>query len=99
MLRIALSTGLCLSAAASALAQDKPSFKELIGSGYEIKDVSFVPTDALKPMGYPPDTGAAVLVTLQKGASSAVCGFNASNWSNQAAASLEGTSQCDVYNK
>jgi hypothetical protein len=98
MLRIALSTGICLCAALPALAADKPSFRELIAGGYEIKDVSFVPADALKPMGYAEDTGAAVLVTLQKGGSSAVCGFNATNWSNQAAGSLDGHNQCDVFN-
>jgi hypothetical protein len=91
------SAFLLLAAAAPAVADDKPSYRDLIASGYEIKDVSFVPQDALKPMGYADDIGAAVLITLQKAASSAVCSFAASNWSAQVASSLEGNSQCDVY--
>jgi len=100
MRTLLFSAAILIGAASLAVADDpKPSFKELIAGGYEIKDVTFVPIDAMKGMGYDDDAAPSVLVTLQKGASSAVCGYSASNWSYQTVASLEGTSQCDVYGK
>ncbi len=71
----------------------KPSFKDILGVGYEIKSVTFVPKDGLGSNA----TDSAVLVTLQKGSAVAVCEFYPGNWSLLAAASMEDTKRCDTY--
>jgi hypothetical protein len=81
---------------ASAQQKPQPSFNELIAAGYEIKNVAFVPEYAVKTMGGEPDH-PPLIVTLQKGASTAVCIYNAITWSNQSRASLESTTQCSTY--
>lgn len=82
-------------AAQVALAQQapNPSFKDLLGAGYEIKNVVYLPRDAFAPPSDLPN----VLVTLQKGGAVAVCQFAAVNWDILNPGSLESTNQCDIY--
>jgi hypothetical protein len=80
------------------LAQDappKPPLRQLIGAGFEIKDVTAIPSDELAAMGYDKDT-PAVIVTLQLGNAVAVCEFAMANWSTLNPDSIDGTTQCDV---
>ena len=86
-------------ATTGALAQQspKPSFKSLLLDGYEVKNVVFIPIDALKRMKTGDSKVPQVIVTLQRGTATAACQYSANNWSNQAPSSLEGTTQCDVY--
>jgi hypothetical protein len=81
---------------ASAQQKPKPTFNELLTAGYEIKNVAFIPEYAVKVMGGDLNN-PLLLVTLQKGASTAVCQYGAFNWSSQSRGSLEGTTQCDTY--
>ena len=83
---------------AAAGAADLPSLKSLLASGYEIKSVTFIPSDASAPLGLDPKM-PQVLVTLQRGAAIAACEYLASNWISLVAGSMEGTTQCDVYPK
>jgi hypothetical protein len=64
----AIAAGGVLGAATLvAQAADKPSLKQLVGEGYEIKAVTFIPMDAIKGMGMDPATTVPqILVTLQK---------------------------------
>jgi hypothetical protein len=95
----AIAAGGVLGAATLvAQAADKPSLKQLVGEGYEIKAVTFIPMDAIKGMGMDPATTVPqILVTLQKKSAMAACQFAAENWAIMAAVSIEGTLQCDVY--
>ncbi len=75
-------------------AEQLVSFKHLIGTGYEIKNILLIPIDmAERWMGV---ANAIVLVTLQKGSSTAACSYHVSNWHAQAPQSLESQS-CGVY--
>lgn len=92
-----LSTGLALFFAAGAWAQQpKPSLRQLLVEGYEIKNVLFVPMEALPALGANAGN-PQIVVTLQRGPSTAACQYSATNWFNQVATSLEGNTQCDVY--
>ena len=71
----------------------KPSFKDMLGVGYEVKAVTYVPKEALRSSA----TDPAVLVTMQKGSAVAVCEFYPGNWSTLVASSMEGNTQCDTY--
>ena len=86
----------------AALAQQNhtqpTSIDLLITAGYDIKHVMFVPMAALKLMGYFRGTAPQVYITLQKGASTAVCSFTATSWENQAPLSLEDKGRCFAYN-
>ena len=75
--------------AGSAAAADLPSLKQLLGSGYEIKAVTFIPVDALSAMGLDPKS-PQVIITLQRGAAIAACQYLASNSSTLPPASVEG---------
>ncbi|MFO1184675.1 MAG: hypothetical protein U1E56_07805 [Bauldia sp.] len=94
---IALVAGFGLIAVDPVMAQTpKPSLRQLLVEGYEIKNVLFAPIEALPAL----NASAAnpqVIVTLQRGPSTAACQFSAVNWINQVATSLEGTTQCEVY--
>jgi hypothetical protein len=79
--------------APAAASSTKPSFKDILGAGYEIKAVTYVPKEGISTTA----TDPAVLVTLQKGSALAVCEFYPGNWSSALPSSLEGTSQCDLY--
>ena len=70
-------------------AQEKQSFKTLIGKGFEIKSVTFA-------HGESTDNRDSYLVTLQKDKSVAVCFFAAVNWINLSNATLEDGRRCDV---
>jgi hypothetical protein len=74
------------------------SMMSLLTAGYEVKNVVFVPMDAMKPMGYPENTAPQVIVTLQKGASAAACSFAATNWQSQVPVTLENPDLCFAYN-
>lgn len=89
------SSGLAARAQPAAPAPS-PSFKQLIGEGFEIKAVTIVPSDVLKAASIE-DTTPRAVVSLQKGPLSAACVYNAANWWNQVPASMEGTTQCTVY--
>jgi hypothetical protein len=79
----------CVLPASDAAAQEQQSFKALVGRGFEIKSVTFA-------HGESTDNRDAVLVTLQKDKSIAVCFFAAINWINLSNATLEDTHRCDV---
>ncbi len=84
--------------AADKPAPDKPSLKQLLAQGYDIKAVTFIPQDAIKGMGMDPATTVPqILVTLQKNSGIAVCQIAAENWTVMAAQSIEGKTQCDTY--
>ena len=89
---------LVVVAAQTALAQQastKPSFADLLGAGYDIKSVIYLPKDAFAPS--PPNDHSTAMITLQKGSAVAVCEYNLINWDNLAKASIEGHDQCDTY--
>jgi hypothetical protein len=87
---LAFAVGLvCASAASDCWAQEQQSFKALVGKGYEIKSVTFA-------HGESTDNRDAVLVTLQKDKSVAVCYFAAVNWINLTGNTLEDSKRCDV---
>ena len=81
---------LLLAFSAGAAAQEKQSFKTIIGKGYDIKSVTFV------PKGETTENREAFLVTLQKDRSVAVCYFAASNWVSLSNPTLEDSARCDV---
>ena len=87
---------ICLAASPVSAQQTKPSLKQLLVDGYEIKNVLFVPMEALQALGTDP-ANPQVVVTLQRGPSTAACQYSATNWFNQIATSIEGSTQCDVY--
>jgi hypothetical protein len=62
-----------------------------------VKNVVFIPIDALKRMKTGDSKIPQVIVTLQRGTATTACQYSANNWSNQERSSLEGTTQCDVY--
>jgi len=68
-----------------ALADDQP-YKALLADGYEIKSVVFLDPAFTTRYGNKIDNQDAVVVTLQKGPSSAVCYWYATAWINQALA-------------
>jgi hypothetical protein len=76
--------------------QLNPSFKELIESGFEIKNVLLLPGDQMHLLDQT-RTLPEFAVSLQRGAATAVCEFSFSGWNNQIKASLEGRTQCSVY--
>jgi hypothetical protein len=74
------------------------SMLSLITAGYEIKNVYFIPIDAYKPLGYDSSISPQVVITLQKGASTAACSFAANNWVAQNPGTLEDSTLCTAYN-
>jgi hypothetical protein len=90
--------------ATAGLAQPSPRKSEsvtlltLIAAGYEIKNVLFVPFEAMRPIGYDPSIGPQVIVTLQKDASTAACNFAVIHWLSQNPSSLENPALCQAYN-
>jgi hypothetical protein len=89
MLRMLAATALLIAAATSAQAQEQQSFKALMGKGYDIKAVTFMRGEATQ-------NREAILVTLQKEKSVAVCYFAAANWISLAGSSLDDSKRCDV---
>ena len=85
---IALAVG-WLAFVTGAQAQEPQSFKTIIGKGYEIKSVTFARGDAT-------DNREAILVTLQKEKSVAVCYFAAAAWIHLSPPVLDSPKQCDV---
>jgi hypothetical protein len=81
---------LLLAFSAGAAAQEKQSFKTILGKGYEIKSVTFVPKSETT------ENREAFLVTLQKDKSVAVCYFAASTWISLVNQTLEDSARCDV---
>jgi hypothetical protein len=76
--------------------QLNPSFKELIESGFEIRNVLLIPGDQMHLLDQS-RTLPEFAVSLQRGAAAAVCEFSFSAWNNQIKTSLEGRTQCSVY--
>ena len=70
-------------------AQEKQSFKTIMGKGYEIKNVTFA-------RGESTENRDIFVVKLQKDKSVAVCYFAAANWINLSPATLEDSKRCDV---
>jgi hypothetical protein len=85
---VSLAALLCAFSAGAA-AQEQQSFKSIIGKGYEIKSVTFAKGDAT-------ENREAVLVTLQKDKSVAVCYFAAPNWISLSTPTLDDPRRCDV---
>jgi hypothetical protein len=85
---IALAAG-CLAFTTLAQAQEPQSFKTIVGKGYEIKSVTFARGDAT-------DNREAILVTLQKEKSVAVCYFAAAAWIHLSPQVLDSPKFCDV---
>jgi hypothetical protein len=80
---------LLLALQAPAFAQEQQSIKSLLGKGYDIKAVTFVRGEAT-------ENREAILVTLQKEKSVAVCFMAAANWISLASATLDDSKRCDV---
>ena len=76
-----------------ALADNQSLYTELVAAGYEIKSVSFLDPDFTSRYGAKFDPQDTVVITLQKGASSAACFWYASAWINQDLA----TRKCSVF--
>jgi hypothetical protein len=85
---ISLAALLCAFSAGAA-AQEQQSFRSLLGKGFEIKSVTFAKGDAT-------ENREAVLVTLQKDKSVAVCYFAAPNWISLSTPTLDDARRCDV---
>ncbi len=75
--------------AGTGSAQEQQSFKTLMSRGYDVKAVTFA-------RGESTENREAVLVTLQKDRSVAVCYFAAANWINLSNPTLEDAKRCDV---
>lgn len=67
----------------TALADDQP-YKALLADGYEIRSVVFLDPAFTTRYGNKIDNTDTVVVTLQKGPSSAVCYWYAAAWITQA---------------
>jgi hypothetical protein len=80
---------LAMAGAPAGHAQERQSFKTIIGKGYEIKSVTFA-------RGESTDNREIFVVTLQKDKSVAVCYFAAANWINLSPNSLDDSKRCDV---
>jgi hypothetical protein len=90
MSRLSASVAVLLFALqAPAFAQEQQSIKSLLGKGYDIKAVTFVRGEAT-------ENREAILVTLQKEKSVAVCFMAAANWISLANATLDDSKRCDV---
>jgi hypothetical protein len=74
------------------------SLSQLISAGYEIKNILLMGTEELKALGYEPTLPPQVLITLQKGASTAACLGAAANWLGQNPSTLENPVLCNAYN-
>jgi hypothetical protein len=88
---------LALGASTAAAGQDnKPSLRELMAQGFEVKAVTNIEMAMMKPLGYDDDTAPQLLVTLENGSSLAVCQFSVANWSLMNPEAMDGHSQCDT---
>jgi hypothetical protein len=68
-------------------------YKSLLSEGYEIKSVVILTPDFTTRYGNKIDSQDAVVVTMQKGPSSAACYWYARDWLNQALADKK----CNVF--
>src|SRR5260370_40533577 len=81
---IGMVSALGMTAALAQQSQTKTeSMSQLISIGYEIKNILLMPTEQLRSLGYDPTLPPQVLVTLQKGVSTASCLCAAANWISQ----------------
>lgn len=79
----------------SATAQN--SFVELLKQGFEVKATSYYPLADLRQADAATNfTTGNILVTLQKGASIAVCSFNADNYTWLKKDSISSNKNCEV---
>jgi DNA-binding winged helix-turn-helix (wHTH) protein len=78
-----------LAGARDSAAQEQQSFKTVMGKGYDIKSVVFTKGEAT-------ENREAVIVTLQKEKSVAVCFFWAPNWISLTPQTLDDGKRCDV---
>ncbi|MGH6989224.1 MAG: hypothetical protein ACREFD_12975 [Stellaceae bacterium] len=87
MKRLAVAFGVALAAGAMLssvrAAQADALYKSLLVGGYEIKSVVVLNSDFTSHFGNKLDNNYTVLVTLQKGSSSAACYFYIKDWINQ----------------
>jgi len=74
---------------ASATAQEQQSLRTLLGKGYDVKGVTFA-------MGQSTENREAILVTLQKEKSIAVCYFAASTYISLQTNVIDDSKRCDV---
>jgi hypothetical protein len=79
----------CAAQASVCLAQEQQSFKNLMGRGFDIKNVVFVRGEAT-------DNRETFIVTLQREKSVAVCFFSANAWITLSNPILEDPKRCDV---
>jgi len=68
-------------------------YKSLLSEGYEIKSVVILPPDFTTRYGNKIDAQDAVVVSMQKGPSTAACYWYARDWLNQALADKK----CNVF--
>jgi hypothetical protein len=79
----------CAAQAPQAFAQEQQSFKNLLGRGFDIKNVSFVRGEAT-------ENREVFVVTLQREKAVAVCFFSANAWITLSNPILEDPKRCDV---
>jgi hypothetical protein len=72
-----------------SFAQEQQSFKNLLGRGFDIKNVVFVRGEAT-------ENRETFIVTLQREKSVAVCFFSANAWITLSNPILEDPKRCDV---
>ena len=89
LLPIAVGLACAMAASDCGAQEQQQSFKSLIGRGFEIKSVTFA-------HGESTENRDAILVTLQKDKSVAVCFFAAATWINLSNTTLEDGKRCDV---
>lgn len=64
-----------------------PTFKDLLGKGYEVKSVTIIPHDIVKRGGSTTDVDAAMII-LQKGGEAATCYTEFASFANGAFVTL-----------
>ena len=79
----------CAAQVSPCFAQEQQSFKNLLGRGFDIKNVTFVRGEAT-------ENREVFVVTLQREKSVAVCFFSANAWITLSNPILEDPKRCDV---
>lgn len=81
--------------AGAAHAADRDSFNALSGQGYELKSVAVVPVEAAQRIN-PNVNFDAVVVSLQKANSLAVCYYGLAGWIGLDKEMLANTNSCEI---
>lgn len=101
-LSFAIAASFVFQVPSSIAAEEKPtgpqsSFLDLLKQGFEVKATSYYPlTDLRQADAATNFTTGNILVTLQKGASIAVCSFNADNYTWLKGDSISSSRNCEV---